>query len=299
LDIDQDIRDYVLATLPYDPAKRAELEAKSAPELLITYLNWFFRLIPSARRRAHQSRALQSNPLATTHKADLDALLSKMVSGADLTPHLSTRIQTGYEPQLGGSYARRADLDLLLAEWRVHHLHLSSNLRADGVAERTGPLLFAAFTPYDVYLINVFYHGDWSREAIAQIMIEEWPNSEFVHEAKGIIGLEHYVNDEERAQLRSAGINSPFIPYNGKYYMVGRGGITSAGTAVEATRAADYFYVAARAFADHVTADPEYVANTLRDNGFSAPEQPDLHFAFVNDGNCCIVERTTGARFHL
>jgi hypothetical protein len=299
LDIDQDIRDHVLATLPYDPAERAELEAKSAPELLITYLNWFFRLIPSASRRPHRSQALRSNPLATAHKADLAALVSKIAGGADLTPHLSTRIQTGYKTRSGSSYARREDLDLLLAEWQVHHLHLSSKLRPDGFVERTGPLLFAVFSPADAYLINIFHHGDWSREAIAHIMIEEWPNSGFVHEAKGIIGLERHVTEQERQTLRSSGISAPFIPYKGKFYMVGRGGITSAGTAVEATRAAAYFLAAARAFADRVKADPEYIAKTLRDNRHSLPEQPDLHFAFVRDGRCCIVERTTSARFRL
>ncbi len=81
--------------------------------------------------------------------------------------------------------------------------------------------------------------------------------------------------------------------------MVGRGGITSAGTAVEATRAANYFLAAARAFANHAAANPDYISNTLRDNGYSPPEHPDLHFAFVNDGSCCILERNTGARFRL
>jgi hypothetical protein len=299
MDFDRDIRDYVLATLPYDPSKRPELEAKSSADLLITFLNWFYRLIPAAPRQVHQSKTLQRNSLLGTNKADFDQLVAKITAGQDLTPHLSTRVRNGYDTPSLANYAKRVDLDLMLAEWHVHHLHLSHKLRGDGFVERTGPLLFAVFTAADAFLIDIFRHGDWTKEAIAHILIDEWPQFGFVHEAKDIVGLERHVTEAERAELRASGISSPFIEHRGKFYMVGFGGVTSAGTPVAATRYAMFVMRAAKKFADHVAANPDFIPSTLRENGLQAPAAPELHLTFVSDGSFCIMEKNTGARFRL
>lgn len=285
--------------MPYEPTKRPELEAKSAAELLIIYLNWQNRLIPPRRRNVHRSQAIEHNPLATARKLDLDQIAAKIVNGDVLTPHLSTLVNSAYESPTRGRYGRRNDLDLMLAEWQVHHLHVSNTLRPDGFVVRDGPLLFVAFGLDDAYLIDIFEHGDWTKEAIAHVLIDEWPDCGLVHEAKGIVGLERHVSETERATLRGAGISAPFIERNGKFYMLGLGGITSSGTSIVATRQANYIIAAARMFAEHIASNPEYISETLRANGLEPPREPDLHLAFMPHGSCRIIERQAKALFPL
>ncbi len=54
-----------------------------------------------------------------------------------------------YEPTTSRSSKnqRRSDLVLLMAEWGIHHLHLSTVMEADGFVRRTKDLLFAFFSP--------------------------------------------------------------------------------------------------------------------------------------------------------
>lgn len=300
MDIQKDIRDHVLAALPYDPSVRTELEAKSATDLLIIYFNWCNRLIPAQPRTVHRSEALNKNPLAATLKRDLDILISKIERGDDLTPHLSKRIDIGYESKPGSKFNRRRDLDLMLNDWQVHHLHVSSVMEPDGrFVKRDGPLLFAALPPDAAYLIDIFGHGDWTREAIMNILIEEWPNSGFVHELKGIVGVSHTPSEKERTSLRNAGFSSPFIEHNGKVYMIGIGGITSAGRAVYATTQAQRTLKAARNFEDYIAVRPNYIADTLKENGVQPPAVPDLHLYLTNDGAPGILERHTKVLFRL
>jgi hypothetical protein len=299
MDLEQDIRDHVLSALPYDPTKRAELAVKSAAELLIIYLNWFNRLVPAQPRRVHLSQAMQRNSAYAALKSDIDQIIGKIGAGSNLTAHLSTRVKNGYESPTKGKYNRRPDLDLMLAEWQVHHLHISNVIEANGFVKRDGPLIFAAFRPEDAYLIDIFDHGDWTREAIAQILIDEWPQCGFVRELKNIIGLSRHTTEEERKALRNAGISSPFMEYKGKFYAVGLGGITSAGTAVAATRHANYIMAASRSFAKHVVENPTYISDTLIANSVQPPASPDLHLVFMPDGTCRILERNTKALFPL
>lgn len=298
MDYENDIREHVLATLPYAPTKRSELEEKTAFQLLVIYLNWRNRLVPARPRRVHRSRSLECNPLSMTRKADIDRIVTKVTNGEDLTPHLSTRVKNGYESSKI-KRNQRPDLDLMLAEWQVHHLHLSSVLAADGFVKRDGPLLFTAFRPDDAYLIDIFEHEDWTREAITHILIDEWPECGFVHEMNGMVGLERPVSEKGRATLRGAGINSPFIERNGKFYMVGLGGITTAGTPMMAAQHARYIMGALNTFANHVANHPEYISDTLAANGLEIPPDPDLHFVYRPDGRYGVIETNTRALFPL
>jgi hypothetical protein len=296
---DDDIRAYVLSNLPYDPAKRAELAAMTAADLLILYLNWRNRLVPPRPRRAHQSRALLRNPVFAARTFEIDQLISKIINGDDLTPHLSERIRHGYESHTAGKYSRRRDLDLMLAEWQVHHLHLSSIVESNGFVKRDNPLLFVAFRPDDAYLVDIFEHGEWTKEVIAQTLIDEWPGSGFVHEVRDAVGLGRRTSENERGALRSAGISSPFMEHNGKVYMIGFGGLTATGTAVAATLKANSIMRSVRAFEEHLAENPDYIGETLKSGGLQPPETCDLHFVFTQDGGYGIIEAQTKALFSL
>lgn len=295
-----DIREYVLANLPYEPTQRAELEAKSAADLLIIYLNWTNRLVRPAPRRVHWSAALRANPIAKARKTDLDKLLDKIEAGETLKPHLSRNVLHGYQPSnIKKSMGGRRDLDLLLAEWQVHHLHISSIVEPDGFVFRPKkgsdePLLFAAFHSDDAYLIDFFEHGDWTREKIAQILIDDFPQSGFVFHLKNIIGVSHQPSEVERGKRRGYGISSPIIEHNGAFYIIGLGGITSAGTAAMQTKLANYLLATLKKYSEFLTDNPDHIRTMMLANGLNAPDKPDVHFTFVNIHDYALIERTTG-----
>lgn len=223
------VRRHVLRSLP--AADQAAHESDSLASLLIDYRTWrarFVRPVPRAIRRAP---SLAGHPRVGAYRSALDAIEHKIVTGIDLTPHLSRRVA-------------RLGRDLLLADWGVHHLHLSTSLDPDGFVSRTGDVLFVAFTATDAYLLDIRKHerdGDnWAAEEVFATLVRNWPESGLVHQAEGVLGLSQKYTDEERRELRSAGI-AQVMEIDGKVYLPGGLGMTTAGTPIQATRAANAF----------------------------------------------------------
>jgi|HubBroStandDraft_4_1064222.scaffolds.fasta_scaffold00009_90 hypothetical protein len=292
MDFSADVHAYVLSALPYDPIEEPTLKAKSAAELLVIYLNWLNRLIPALPRTAHQSKAIASNPIVTKRAGELSALIAKIEAGGDLRPHLSKDVRCGFQTARKGK--RQRDLDLMLNDWQVHHLHLSGLIETDGFVTRDEPLLFAVFTGRDAYLIDVYDHRSWTKESVVHTLIDEWPTAPFVREIKGI-RLTHGVTEQERGQRRKSGISSLMLEYKGKVWAVGYGGVTSAVTPVFATRRANFILSSLREREALLTNNPHLLDAQLVTNGIAPPSAPDFHFTVVPEGVCGIMERTSSA----
>src|ERR1700737_2172736 len=158
MDLREDIPNQVLTYLPYDkddPAISQELSGKSVRELLGIYMNWINRMIHPHPRRVHLSKDLCANPIWNEYQADADALVNKIKAGEKIKPHLSKGIECVYAKSdplnninsigisghtLVGNFARlnknRADLDLMVNQWDIHHLHISSVLDPEGFVRR-------------------------------------------------------------------------------------------------------------------------------------------------------------------
>jgi len=108
MNFEEDIREFVLGNLPHDPGCTVELRAKTPQDLLIIYGNWRSRLVSMEPRRVHRSKALIANLLSidAQYKAGLDAIISKLENGHDVTPHLSRGIRYGYKPPAMAAAAR-------------------------------------------------------------------------------------------------------------------------------------------------------------------------------------------------
>jgi hypothetical protein len=228
-------RRHVLAAMPDDPS--GELEEMRLADLLITYGTWRSRLIPVRPRKCHISAELSADAKAVEHRARLDAIVSKIEAGGDLTPHLSRAVAVAH--QSGASAAkltRRKDRDLLVADWGLHHLHLSEVIEPDGFVERGDDLLFAAFTPSDAYLIGIFPHGSWALKELLAVIVHNWLDAGLVLPLNFVLALVHEYTDEERLQLRGAGIAGPMVTIDGKVYASAAMGQTSAGTPSRATQ---------------------------------------------------------------
>ena len=73
------------------------------------------------------------------------------------------------------NFGRRADLDMLLNDWNVHHLHIGRNRDESGFIERGNDLIFGIFHENKAFLIGAYVHGDWAKKEIAEIIQNEWP----------------------------------------------------------------------------------------------------------------------------
>lgn len=300
MDYENQIKAAVVSGFGSAVVDQTRLSALSVNEQLIVYWNWCARGIPPRSYRVHKSRDLIANPLASdpAYKAALDRIEQLLSSGGDLTPYLSRRIMHGFEVPAGPSsnLASRRDLDLLINDWGIHHLHLSNEVQGDGFVKRTGPLLFAAFVGQDAYLIEILQHGGWTDVKLIEVCVREWPQANLALEMKGVLGLAREVRPDERKALRNGAVNTP-IEVAGKYYM-GRMGMSTAGTSIQAARAADRLLSEIRQFATLAQSNPSEVETMIRAAGGNPPSNPNWEFTFL-DGGFGVVDRQSGTALQL
>lgn len=215
-----------------------ELDAMPLGELLIHYLNWDGRLVVRRPRRAHLSSALTDTQGYRTHRNLIDAIVSEIEAGQDLTPRLSGRIRRQYIPMADRQPRnnQRPDLDLLLAEWGIHHLHISGNLKVNGFFEQAAALLFVKFELDDAYLIQLLDHGSWTDRTLFEICVREWPQVHLFPASLSGLSLVQLVTDAELTAYRNAGMVTS-MEVDGVLYMPP--GQTLAGTPFHAVENSD------------------------------------------------------------
>jgi len=225
------VRAHLLGLMPPDPS--GQLAGMPLGSLLIRWFNWRDRFVPARPRVVHFSAELASGPAATTHAVALAAVTSEIETGQDLTPRLSTRVNAAFLPATTPTPLHlRADLDLLLADWGIHHMHLSPT--NDGA--RSSDLLFAVFRPDDAYLLQILPHGSWTDENLIAIIVRNWPTANLLGGSLTGFSLTQPVTPDERKQLRRGGIVS-LVEVDGRLYMPR--GQTTAGTPIDGTQRAD------------------------------------------------------------
>lgn len=233
-EVEQKIRDHVLRVMPHDPS--GELEGSSLDSLLLTYGNWRSRFVHPHPRTVHlsaQLRAAGSN--VTGHQTAFAAIVAALEAGHKVTPYLSRGIKTAYVPraQRSRQLHRRPDLDLLISDWGLHHLHLTTELESDGFVKRTEDLLFAAFTDRDAYLIGIYPHGSWVLRELVEVLVREWSDNPAVVVSLSGVSLAHSVSEDDYLQLRKGGV-ATLVEVDGRVVMPGFG-MTTAGTPVRVT----------------------------------------------------------------
>jgi len=287
----------VLANLPHDRTNAdvvAALREITPPELLVRYINWQNRLISASPRKVLQSSTFARNPLVQTRSKIIRKIVKDIERGSDLTKYLSRGVRVGFSlPRDPGKKElhRRPDLDLLLNDWGIHHLHISTTVEADGFVERDGPLIFAAFKEQTAYLIDVMNHREWTNDHLIKVIVGSWPNAGLAFELKGIIPSEQTYTAEERAQLRGAGL-STCVKIDGRAFMP-NSGISTAGTSTRASMTAMNILRTLKKFEDEVKANLAGVINFIHKNGGKVQGDPTFEFSLFKQG-CGVVETTTG-----
>jgi hypothetical protein len=169
----------VIPRFPNDKASLKEIERKSIADVMIDYVNWQSRYVPPRPRIVTVEPAASAHPRYQTELTGIEAFLSKVRNGEDVTPYLSLEPHTkGYTPAARAVGAtpedRWSDKDQVLNVMGFHHFHLGAKLEAKGHIERTNDLLFAHFSRDSFTVIAVFDHrvfntGSSERQRLHQV----------------------------------------------------------------------------------------------------------------------------------
>jgi hypothetical protein len=289
-------RQWVLTNLPYDrgdAALVAHLAGLDAHGLLVVYHNWISRLVKPQRRAVHKSKAFQRNPMATQRANDLAQIIADIEHGRDLKKYLSRDIDRA--PAKAPGARHRPDLDLLLNNWAVHHLHISSIVEPDGFVKRDRPLLFVSFASHAAYVIDIMMHGDWTRDHVLEVLASEWPHEGVVHEIKGAPSA-NQITEGQRATLRKKGGNAEFA-FGGKRF-VPANFLMSNRTTMMAGEWARHVLGKMAALEQALGKNPRGLASVFARHGLKFPEEPEFEFA-VREGEAGVLETKSGTWMNL
>lgn len=291
MNFQQDLRDEVMKWLPRDssdPSVTAELSALHTGELIIRFFNWLSRLIHPHPRQVLRSQQYIFRRMLPREQVYLERIVEKIETGADLSPHLTRGVAHGFVQRapatMKKNLGRRRDLDLLLNEWGIHHLHLPDVLDNDGFVRRDpvldrNLLLFAIFQADKAYLLDVSPHGEWTNERLVAIAVRNWPNARLFWSLNAL-GPAQAVTQDDRQKLRSVGVTTP-IQVDGKVFIAATGGITTAGTATQSVLRANNLLRALTDIERKIAADPGYFRPQVENSGWAYPENPEFHAIFI------------------
>src|SRR5262249_29342078 len=140
-----------------------------------------------------------STELRAKNPPEIKGLVERIENGGDLNPHLSTRVEKVYTAtaaRRSNRLAPRLDLDLLLSDCGIYHLHISTVDLGEGFVERDERLLFVAFRRADAYLIDLLKHGAWTDQSLVDIAVQNWPDAK-LFAAHQSLTLQQSVSEED------------------------------------------------------------------------------------------------------
>lgn len=106
-----------------------------------------------------------------------------------------------------------------------------------------------------------------------------------------MVGTERSFTEEERMQLRSAGLTT-MVQIDNRVFMPGTG-ITTAGTSGATTIAASRVLRTLKNFEEQISANPDPIINLIRQRGGQIPEKPSFVFSVFGNG-FGVVETSSG-----
>lgn len=304
MDFEADVKSEILQNLSYDRSDTATVSALNGMkmgDLLNIFINWLSRHVHPHPRNIFLSSELKSNPDFQKNIAQINKIIDKIKNGGDISPHLSRRVLTGYSlPQKTKKLHNRKDLDMLLNDWGIHHLHISDVIDSDGFVIRGDLLLFVIFLDDNAFLLDLATHKSWMNTHLVEVAVNNWPQQELFYELKGISPPTTAITDADRKKMRNVGVNV-FIEVNSKLYTSAKTvGLSCAGTSSRATMEVIRFKRQLTQARAQIEKDPEYLRPYLENTGKKWPKNPDFHLKFVTSQkgfHFVFHEITTGALF--
>lgn len=220
------MRTHMLCEMP--PDRTGTMRELSLRALVTEFVTWRGRFPAPEPRAVHISQHLRDDPTRALYYDGLRAVIDELIAGKSLRPRLSKAVGHAYEMHVPATLQRRPPRrqhrDLLLSEWGIHHLHLSTEQEwKSEFLRRTRHVLLAAFRASNAYLIGIRAHesdGDnWAAREILEIAVRNWPEGSVVERVEFATGLSRDDwSDDDRRDLRQAGVNIG-LEIDGKPYM--------------------------------------------------------------------------------
>jgi hypothetical protein len=200
-------------------------------------------------------------------------LENKIVIGEDILSHLSRKLKNLDE------------IDDLLYDWGIFHMHLGTTFESDGYIKRTGPLLFGFYDDENFYFLNVMPHGSWTRQEMLRTIHRNWPHTidDYRIKNKDVVGLEHNVTDDEIKQLRKANINVLIEVEPTVIYVTPGGGFVASGHSIEVMQRHMDNKERLDDFEKQIKADPDKFLKSVYGNDLSFITNPKLNFKLVKE----------------
>lgn len=298
------VQDFIFEDLSRRQLGQTEREALlelHPKDLLCVYLTWRMRNVPARPREIHVSKQLKRKLEDTNASRNMlegyRKLSSAISSGKDISSFLSTRARRVYHSPMKVNGERREhiyrqDLDMMLFDFGIHHLHLSRFIDpkySQPTGERTTQLLFAIFRKERVFLIDLGSHDDWSKQFLLRIVVHNWKEFDLLNEITAITGIRKF-SDREISYARRNAINSA-VCLDGKSYWAGDG-LTAAGTSTAAQIDSDRIMFRLNEF----TGQFGQIISDARNRHYPLPPGPVFKFYIDQDGSFGVFEPTTGYR---
>jgi hypothetical protein len=252
-------------------------------KLSIFYFNWLNRLIQPSKRKVHYSKEFICPP---NEQDGLFKLEQKIIAGENLIPHLTRTIKDiRYN-------------DLLLNDWGIHHLHLSSKVEADGFVKRNEYILYALFNKNDAYLIQIMDHKSFSKQELLRILHKNWPESISKYRAIDLKPSSTIITDEDIQQYRKSGL-MVLVEVEGVVYFPMGGGLSAARTNVIAGRDSDIYIDWLRRIEKHILKNiHEYLGDVVQKLGYH-PKVMIFKLMVNSDDNFFVLEKNSLVSFDI
>lgn len=191
------LKNKLIRDLPFFPNEKEtleELEGQCIGDVLIHYLHWKTRHVPSRVRRVQISPDVTSDSRWGSLKDNINALLDKVRSGEDLAPHLSIKAhRQGYTPRqrvADGKADSWDDKDQILNTKGFHHFHLDMEVKVSGMSKRTDDVLFAFVTRDAFHAVAIFDHSVFDSSLKDGELNEERERMWKIHKKHTTLGME-------------------------------------------------------------------------------------------------------------
>ncbi|KXS31500.1 MAG: hypothetical protein AWT59_2367 [Candidatus Gallionella acididurans] len=186
----------LIKELPFFPNNRAtlnELESLGLNNVLLHYLHWKTRIVPSRPRKVQIAPEVTSDRRWSKLKSGINGLLERVRKGEDIYPYHSQRAhKNGYTPAQrirGGDVDSWEDKDQLLNTKGFYHFHLNMNVQSSGLSERTDDVLFAFVSRDTFHAIGIFDHSVFDPAASGGRMTAERERMWKLHEKHTTMGM--------------------------------------------------------------------------------------------------------------
>jgi hypothetical protein len=263
---------------------------------LLRWLDFRRRYIESFPRAIIRSTKFPRT-LDTSVETALGHIEGLITSGADINPYQSKGLALHNDTS---SAKRQLRTDLLLADWGIHHLHLTTNPIQTGkfFSDRSEWLLFCIFGKDFAGLVDVRHHGEeglFSDQTLLETVIESWPELVEKFRLKDMRpASDTGPTSQETASLRKGGVSS-FIKVGNEFYFGPGMGVTTASTSTMVSmslmRINRLVNELAKLFSDPTN-------NVLQELSNIKISDPDFHLG-ISPSGLCVHERKSNRAYVL